>query len=101
MVRTGYAPSVRLFEAAAAAVPIISDYWDGLDTIFEPGKEILIAHDEDDVQRYLSTISREEARMIGDRARQRVLKAHTSRHRARELEEYLFELISAQGVIAT
>src|SRR4051812_30192170 len=43
MVRWGYSPSVRLFEAAACGVPIISDRWLGLDALFEPGKEILIA----------------------------------------------------------
>ena len=37
MIRAGYSPSVRLFEAAACGVPIISDWWDGLDTLFEPG----------------------------------------------------------------
>ena len=39
MINAGYSPSVRLFEAAACATPIISDYWDGLDTIFIPGRE--------------------------------------------------------------
>jgi spore maturation protein CgeB len=29
MVRAGYSPSVRLFEAAACATPIISDSWNG------------------------------------------------------------------------
>ncbi len=43
MVRAGYSPSVRLFEAAACGVSIISDWWDGLDTFFEPGREILIS----------------------------------------------------------
>ena len=32
MVRLGYSPSVRLFEAAACGVPIISDWWPGLST---------------------------------------------------------------------
>src|SRR5690606_28878681 len=36
MVRTGYAPSVRLFEAAACGCAIISDWWEGLDTFFTP-----------------------------------------------------------------
>src|SRR3546814_9609511 len=31
MVRTGYSPSVRLFEAAACGSPIISDPWAGLE----------------------------------------------------------------------
>jgi spore maturation protein CgeB len=61
MVRSGYSPSVRLFEAAACATPIISDYWDGLDTIFEIGKEILVAHSSEDILRYLARNSRTRA----------------------------------------
>lgn len=34
MIKAGYSPSVRLFEAAACGVPIISDYWDGIHSIF-------------------------------------------------------------------
>lgn len=33
MIRADYAPSVRLFEAAACATPIISDRWQGLDEL--------------------------------------------------------------------
>ena len=43
MVRAGWSPSVRLFEAAACGTPIISDRWDGLDAIFAPGRDILLA----------------------------------------------------------
>mgnify|MGYP001764978704 CR=1 FL=1 len=41
MVKAGWSPSIRLFEAAACGVPIISDAWEGLDHFFEPGREIL------------------------------------------------------------
>ena len=37
----GLLPSGRLFEAAACGVPILSDWWDGLEEFFEPGREIL------------------------------------------------------------
>jgi Uncharacterized protein conserved in bacteria len=43
MVHAGYSPSVRLFEAAACGVPVISDYWDGLGELFRIGEEILVA----------------------------------------------------------
>src|ERR1043165_2428417 len=39
----------RRFEAAACGVAIVSDEWAGLDTFFEPGVEILVARDTDDV----------------------------------------------------
>ncbi|MBW4648527.1 MAG: TIGR04290 family methyltransferase [Kastovskya adunca ATA6-11-RM4] len=88
MIRAGYSPSVRLFEAAACGTPIISDYWEGLDTFFELGKEILVADSPADVLGYLRQMPEEERRAIGDRARKRVLAEHTSAHRAAELEQY-------------
>jgi spore maturation protein CgeB len=89
MVRAGWSPSVRLFEAAACGVPVISDWWEGLDAIFEPGRELLVARDADDVVRHLRETREEERRAIGERARARVLAAHTAERRARELEEHV------------
>ncbi|HKO57496.1 MAG TPA: glycosyltransferase [Thermoanaerobaculia bacterium] len=91
MIRAGWSPSVRLFEAAACAVPIISDWWDGLDTLFTPGREILIARSSEEVLRLLSEVDDEERAAIGERARERVLREHTAAHRAQELESYVAE----------
>ena len=91
----GYSPSVRLFEAAACAVPIISDAWPGLEEFFQPGKEILLASEASDVLDYLRAVHETELRKIGVRARQRVLESHTADHRARELEGHLAELLPA------
>ena len=89
MIRTGYSPSVRLFEAAACGVPIISDPWMGLSEFFTPGKEIFLATQPDEVTAVLREIPADEARAVGERARQRVLAAHTAAHRAAELENLL------------
>ncbi|HEY8564622.1 MAG TPA: glycosyltransferase [Beijerinckiaceae bacterium] len=86
MVRAGYSPSVRLFEAAACGVPIISDPWDGLDTLFRPGREILIAHRSEDVLAALTGRDEAAARTLGRAARTRVLAEHTAAHRAETLE---------------
>jgi len=56
MIRAGYSPSVRLFEAAATGTPIISDVWAGLDTILAPGREIVTAADDDDVLAVLKPV---------------------------------------------
>jgi spore maturation protein CgeB len=96
MVAAGYSPSVRLFEAAACGTPIISDHWDGLDTFFEFGEEILLARHTADVLRHLSERSESERRAIGERARRRVLAEHTAAHRAAELEGYASELLARQ-----
>jgi spore maturation protein CgeB len=89
MVTAGYSPSVRLFEAAACGTPIISDYWMGLETLFVPGKDILIGRKTSDVVSYLTEISAKERQRIIEQARARVLAAHTGEQRAIELENYL------------
>ncbi|MEX2670978.1 MAG: glycosyltransferase [Phycisphaeraceae bacterium] len=97
MVRAGYSPSVRLFEAAACGTPIISDWWEGLDQFFEPDTEILIADDTDDVLRYLRRFSEDDRRQMAHRARQRVLREHSSDVRAVELEGLVEQLRSGRG----
>ena len=92
MVRAGYSPSVRLFEAAACGVPIISDEWPGLATFFRPHHEILISRCADDTLHYLTAFDEHEAARVGRRARARVLAEHTADHRAEQLEGYVAEL---------
>jgi len=92
MVRAGYSPSVRLFEAAACATPIITDEWDGLSEFFEPGEEILISTSSEDTLRYVNDLPADVVVQVGARGRARVLRGHTSEHRALELESYVAEL---------
>jgi len=93
MIRAGYSPSVRLFEAAACATPIISDWWEGLDTIFEPDVEILISKSAEDTIHYLCDIPDQERRKLRENARKRVMTCHSAAHRAVELENYILELV--------
>jgi spore maturation protein CgeB len=91
MKRLGHAPSVRLFEAAACGVPVVTDTWDGLDAFFEPGREIIGARTAADVAQAVWGISEERRRAIGEAARRRVLAAHTADARAKTLEDYIEE----------
>lgn len=90
MRRAGWSPSVRLFEAAACGVPIITDRWPGLEEFFTPGEEVLVADTPDDVLGFLE-LPAPARRAVGARARRRVLAAHTAAHRAAELEGYARE----------
>jgi spore maturation protein CgeB len=99
MVAAGYSPSVRLFEAAACGTPIVSDWWEGLDALFTPGEEILIAHTARDTLECLRDLSSAERRAIGERARARVLSDHTAAHRAAELEAHVCELMSGEPAV--
>jgi spore maturation protein CgeB len=95
MLRTGWSPSVRLFEAAACGTPIISDRWAGLEAFFTPGREILIGRSAEDVMAFLRELPEAERRAIGERARRRVLCEHTAAHRAAELESYALALLGS------
>ena len=88
MAKYGYCPSGRLFEAAACGTPILSDAWDGLDTFFEPGKEILLAGTTEEAVDAIALPPAELAR-IGRAARERALADHTAERRAEQLIEYL------------
>jgi len=88
MVAAGWSPSVRLFEAAACGIPIISDAWEGLDSLFTPGEEILIAERAADVVGWLRDLPEARRAGIGEAARRRVLAEHTAAHRAEALERY-------------
>jgi spore maturation protein CgeB len=96
MVKAGYSPSVRLFEASACGIPIISDYWLGLETFFTPGREILISNSPEETIYYLKEFPQEKIAEIADAAMKKVLNGHTSKHRALQLLEY-FSLISHES----
>jgi nucleoside-diphosphate-sugar epimerase/spore maturation protein CgeB len=95
MIAAGWSPSVRLFEAAACATPVISDRWDGIDSLFPPGREIILADHADDVIDQLT--SGRDAKAIGRAAHARVLSAHTAAHRASELERDIEEAAQAKA----
>ena len=98
MIRRGHSPSVRLFEAAACGVPIISDWWPGLDELFWPGDEILIARSGEEVLAVLQGMTEERRVAIATAARVRVLGSHTGDHRAAELEAQVLEAARSRVV---
>lgn len=93
MIRAGYSPSVRLFEAAACGTPIISDIWDGIETLLEPGQDIILAEKPDDVLNVLDTWAETRRKALGASAQRRILAEHTAAHRAASMEGDLLEAI--------
>lgn len=95
MAEMGWCPSGRLFEASACGSPILSDDWEGLDSFFEPGREIIIARTTDDAVTALDMSDAELSR-IARAGRERTLAEHTSEHRVKELEALLAGATSLQ-----
>ena len=97
MIGTGFAPSRRVFEAAACGTPVMTDRWPGLDSFFKPGREILVVESSDQVEAILDGMDEEERVAIGQRARQVVLERHTTGQRAAELERLIAERRDARA----
>ena len=87
--------SSRPFELAAMGACVVANPYLGLETWFEPEKEIIIVHSgEEALERYRFLLSHDSERQaIGRAARERVLKQHTFRQRARDLLAILRQYI--------
>ncbi|MGC2111600.1 MAG: glycosyltransferase [Candidatus Korobacteraceae bacterium] len=84
MAESGYCPSGRFFEAAACGTPILTDWWEGLDSFFDVEHEVCIVRNTADVLAQLDAPAT-QMREAGQRARERTLEEHTGERRANEL----------------
>ncbi len=77
----------RAFELAASGACQIVDHKDELLALFAPGDEIVTYRDLGELKRHLEyyLAHPDEARAIGQNARQRALKEHTTRRRVEEV----------------
>ncbi len=100
MANVGFSPPTRVFEAAGAAACLITDAWTGIDTFFEPGKEILVACSAGEIVSLLRKTTAEQAREIGEAMRRRALRDHTYAQRAEQVSELLKHAITRQSAVA-
>lgn len=85
MAEMGFAPATRVFEAAGAGACLITDAFDGLELFLEPGKEVLVARNGEEVADIIINLVPEKAEAIGQAALDRVRSEHTYRHRAQKV----------------
>jgi len=92
--RTYATSTSRTFELAAMSCCMVSSPYQGLEKWFDIGREIIVAGStQEAIDTYESLLEDDEYRNdIGRRARERVLKEHTHKHRARELIHILKSL---------
>jgi spore maturation protein CgeB len=89
MARYGFSPATRVFEACGAAACLVTDAWEGLEMFLEPGTEVLVAVDGEQVAEHVRRLDAAQARRIGQAGYRRVLAEHTYAHRAAQLEALL------------
>jgi spore maturation protein CgeB len=86
--------TIRPFEALACGIPLISAPWRDDDYLFAAGRDYLVAHDGDDMQRQLRALLESPA-LAADLAahgRETILARHTCAHRIDDLLAILEEL---------
>lgn len=89
MADVGFSPPTRVFEAAGAGTCLVTDAWQGIETFFQPGTEILVARSAEEVVAHLRAVGKERARIIGEAMRARALRDHTYELRATQVDEIL------------
>ncbi|HEX2690640.1 MAG TPA: glycosyltransferase [Kofleriaceae bacterium] len=87
-------PTIRMFEALACGIPLVSAPWRDDEALFTAGEDYLIARDPDQMRRTLRAIlcDRALAEALARHGRATILARHTCGHRVDELLAILAEL---------
>ncbi len=97
MAQIGFSPPTRVFEAAGAAACVITDHWEGIESFFKPGTEILSAESAEQVVHHLRRVGATEVQRIGFAMLNRALCEHTYELRAAQVNSIL-ETLFRNGV---
>jgi spore maturation protein CgeB len=89
MARYGFSPPTRVFEAVGAGACLITDDWEGIELFLDPGREVLVARDGEEVAAHLAGLTPVRAREIARCARKRILAHHTYADRALQVHRLL------------
>ena len=80
-------PTIRMFEALACGIPLVSAPWDDREGLFTPGEDYLVAHDGAAMTRHLRALANdpELRRALAERGLATVRARHSCAHRVDEL----------------
>jgi spore maturation protein CgeB len=92
-------PTIRVFEALACGIPLLSAPWDDAEGLFRPGQDLLMAASPAAMTGHMRRLLDDPAERaeLARNGLQRILAQHTCDHRARELEAILDELRAGAG----
>jgi spore maturation protein CgeB len=82
-----HVPSIRLFEALACGIPVVSAPWLDTEQLFRPGIDFLVAESSEQVERHLRHVlgDRDLALALACAGLETLLSKHTCAHRVDEL----------------
>src|SRR4029079_2492296 len=80
-------PTIRVFEALACGIPLVSAPWQDSEGLFRPGDDYLVAADGAAMRRHLAALRADPAfaASLSARGRARVMARHSCAHRIDEL----------------
>ncbi len=80
-------PTIRVFEALACGIPLVSAPWDDSENLFRPGEDYLVAADESAMRRHLVALRDDPAlrQSLAAKGLETIRARHTCAHRADEL----------------
>jgi spore maturation protein CgeB len=80
-------PTIRVFEALACGIPLVSAPWSDAEHLFRPGQDYLVAKDGDQMTRHLSDLKNDPAlrAALVSSGLETILARHTCAHRVDEL----------------
>jgi spore maturation protein CgeB len=92
-------PTIRIFEALACAIPLVSAPWQDDEHLFEPGTDFLVARNGKEMTLHLRALRNDPAlaRAIAQSGERRVRERHTCVHRVDEL----FNILGRIGAMPT
>jgi spore maturation protein CgeB len=87
-------PTIRVFEALACGIPLVSAPWDDCEGLFEPGGDFLVARNGSEMREQLRAVLNDPdlASALAEQGRRTILARHTCAHRVDELLDIYAEL---------
>jgi spore maturation protein CgeB len=82
-------PTIRMFEALACGIPLVSAYWNDAERLFTPGKDYLVAHNCAEMRQQIGRLLNDKdlSTQIAEHGRRTILARHTCAHRVEQLLE--------------
>jgi spore maturation protein CgeB len=80
-------PTIRVFEALACGIPLVSAPWDDVEGLFIPGIDFLVAANGSEMTSHLRDVLNDSAlaTTLAKHGRDTILARHTCAHRVDEL----------------
>ena len=80
-------PTIRVFEALACGIPLVSAPWHDSEGLFRPGQDFLVARNGDEMRRHLRSLDEDEdlRDALVASGLSRIMERHSCSHRVDEL----------------